>query len=297
MFLAMHAPCHVIRVCTGLHNITLRAPLHGKRWHLRLMPLFICRRLLAHHESGYTSFQVRLPKEITKGAENVLAVYCDSREQEGWWYEGGGIYRHVWLHRVANVHIPLYGVYAPTLVTGPISDQGRKAAFAEMRAEIEVLNMLAKPVSVSVATEVFPAQVTQESKQGRGEETSGRRREGVQDSRLSLTSKALHGRAMQILAGGRQIKTTLTVQPNETVSVAMWYEMRDKAVLSLWSPEQPAMYSLRAIIADAASGAILDVMEVRFGIRKVEFDAARGFFLNGESRQIKGIAFVFGDCK
>src|SRR5262249_31371825 len=40
----------------------------------------------------------------------VLAVRCDARAQEGWWYEGGGIYRHVWLNKANPVHIAPEGV-------------------------------------------------------------------------------------------------------------------------------------------------------------------------------------------
>ncbi len=31
------------------------------------------------------------------GGENLLAVHVDATGRDGWWYEGGGIYRHVWL--------------------------------------------------------------------------------------------------------------------------------------------------------------------------------------------------------
>ena len=48
-----------------------------------------------------------------KENENVLAVYVDAKSSEGWWYEGGGIYRHVWLIKTDRISADLWGVYAP----------------------------------------------------------------------------------------------------------------------------------------------------------------------------------------
>jgi beta-galactosidase len=48
--------------------------------------------------SGYTPFYVDLTDYMFFGDKpNVLAVYVDATAFEGWWYEGGGIYRPVWL--------------------------------------------------------------------------------------------------------------------------------------------------------------------------------------------------------
>ena len=44
---------------------------------------------LQNHTSGYTSFDVALPRAVLKtdGQTNVLAVYADARSGSGWWYE------------------------------------------------------------------------------------------------------------------------------------------------------------------------------------------------------------------
>jgi len=72
-------------------------------------------RLLGHHEGGYTPFTVDLTPALKFGAENVLAVRVDSREQkqvppEGadkmfGYYLFGGIQRDVVLHVVDPFHI------------------------------------------------------------------------------------------------------------------------------------------------------------------------------------------------
>ena len=64
---------------------------------------------IGHHEDGYTSFNVYLHNasagtKYGKGNRNVLAVYVDATESELWCYEGGGIYRHVWLESASMTH-------------------------------------------------------------------------------------------------------------------------------------------------------------------------------------------------
>lgn len=68
--------------------------------------------LAKHNFCGYNSFEVNITDLVKFGEEeNVLAVYVQTNEHEGWWYEGGGIYRHVWLKKTEDVAIDLWGVY------------------------------------------------------------------------------------------------------------------------------------------------------------------------------------------
>ena len=80
-------------------------------------------RLLGRHQSGYTSFYFDVTDAVVFGGRNVLAVRVDARGFEGWWYEGGGIYRHVWLTKLAPVHVGHWGTYVVSQVPG--GDQGR----------------------------------------------------------------------------------------------------------------------------------------------------------------------------
>lgn len=77
---------------------------------------------LGDHYSGYTGFQFDVT-ELTKYGEdegdNVILVRCDTTTgDEGWWYEGGGIYRHTWLTKYEPVHIDRWGVYIRTDLQG-----------------------------------------------------------------------------------------------------------------------------------------------------------------------------------
>ncbi|MBQ8358181.1 MAG: DUF4982 domain-containing protein [Clostridia bacterium] len=68
--------------------------------------------LLKHNFCGYTSFEVDITDTAVFDGENALAVYVEPGHHEGWWYEGAGIYRHVWLTKTDKVSIDLWGVYA-----------------------------------------------------------------------------------------------------------------------------------------------------------------------------------------
>src|SRR5581483_8226449 len=47
----------------------------------------------------------------TFAGNNVLTVRVDATLGEGWYYEGAGIYRHVWLTKTAPLHLVPDGIY------------------------------------------------------------------------------------------------------------------------------------------------------------------------------------------
>ena len=62
-------------------------------------------KLLEHH-SGYTPFRIDISDVVHYGNQkNILLVVCDSRQSEGWWYEGGGIYRPVYIGKVRRLSL------------------------------------------------------------------------------------------------------------------------------------------------------------------------------------------------
>ena len=68
--------------------------------------------ILKHNFCGYNSFEVDITDVVKfDGKKNVLAVYVETKHHEGWWYEGAGIYRHVWLCKTSPVAVDLWGVY------------------------------------------------------------------------------------------------------------------------------------------------------------------------------------------
>ncbi len=74
--------------------------------------------LMKRNFCGYTSFEVDITDVVHFDGENRLAVYVDARSHEGWWYEGGGIYRHVYMIKTDLVSVDLWGVYVRPRKTG-----------------------------------------------------------------------------------------------------------------------------------------------------------------------------------
>ena len=60
---------------------------------------------------GYTSFEVDITDFIEFDEKNSIAVYVDAKKYEGWWYNGGGIYRNVYIIKTNKVCVDLYGLY------------------------------------------------------------------------------------------------------------------------------------------------------------------------------------------
>ncbi len=69
---------------------------------------------LGHQNSGYIGFRYKLNGLLRFGQTNVLAVRVDPRQDEGWWYEGGGIYRHVWINVADPIHVDPNGIFVKT---------------------------------------------------------------------------------------------------------------------------------------------------------------------------------------
>jgi beta-galactosidase len=96
---------------------------------------------IGRHESGYTGFSYDVTDVLKYGEENVLVVRADATQWEGWWYEGAGIYRHVWLLKTCPVHVAEHGTFVVSEVAGDL---------ATVRAETMVENDGDADVAASV---------------------------------------------------------------------------------------------------------------------------------------------------
>ncbi len=101
-------------------------------------------KLLGRHKSGYTGFRYDITDAVNYGGQNVLAVRCDARAQEGWWYEGGGIYRHVWLTSLHRYHIVPDSLYISPKVN---ADGG-----ASVKINFSIANDFDKDVKLSATS-------------------------------------------------------------------------------------------------------------------------------------------------
>jgi beta-galactosidase len=74
--------------------------------------------IVATSGSGYRSFEVDISDFVAYGGKNVLVARVDASLGEGWFYEGAGIYRHVWLIKQDRLHIAPNGVWVKPSVSG-----------------------------------------------------------------------------------------------------------------------------------------------------------------------------------
>ncbi len=69
--------------------------------------------LIDHNWSGYNSVYLDVTPFVTYGGHgNSLVVRVDADQMQGWWYEGGGIYRDAWVVKRSATHIVTDGVFA-----------------------------------------------------------------------------------------------------------------------------------------------------------------------------------------
>ncbi|MEO5564821.1 MAG: beta-galactosidase GalA [Chitinophagaceae bacterium] len=73
---------------------------------------------LGNNASGYIGASYDISDYIRFDQDNVLVVRVDATQYEGWFYEGAGIYRNVWLNQYDNVHIDEGGVFIHTEAQG-----------------------------------------------------------------------------------------------------------------------------------------------------------------------------------
>jgi beta-galactosidase len=67
---------------------------------------------IGRHSGGYDPFSFDLTDFANPGAPNVLLVRVDATLSDGWFYEGAGLYRHVWLVKTDPVHVKKWGTLA-----------------------------------------------------------------------------------------------------------------------------------------------------------------------------------------
>ena len=104
--------------------------------------------VVAHSWSAYSSIYIDITAFARFGDElNAIAVRVDADPLEGWWYEGGGLYRHTWLVKRPPVHLVTDGVYAHPVKEGedlwrlPVEATVANVGEAAADAEVEMVLM------------------------------------------------------------------------------------------------------------------------------------------------------------
>jgi beta-galactosidase len=120
----------------------------GKRFTIRFDGVFrdACFWLngfyLGRNESGYLGVTWDVTDYVKFGRENVLVVRADASQYEGWFYEGAGIYRHVWFSVLDNLHFAENGIYIHATLDGNT---------AEVSFETTIKNNYSAPVEAVIS--------------------------------------------------------------------------------------------------------------------------------------------------
>ncbi len=83
---------------------------------------------LGHEISGYASRAYDLDPYLNYGGDNVVTVRCDASIEEGWYYEGAGIYRNVWLRKAGPAAIEPYSLNLQEMADSGIPEYRIKTA-------------------------------------------------------------------------------------------------------------------------------------------------------------------------
>lgn len=214
-------------------------------------------KLVQSHDCGYTPFNV--PLRIGKG-DNVhtIAVFVDPDNGDkggpdhgsGWWYEGGGLYRNVWLNKANNIRMGEMFVYTDQIQV----ENSQSALWATLHTNLTIIQDDLKDgdeaddelcVEISVFDEDgLPAVVST-------------KKDPESKIKLSSLSDSYHFRVKLIFP-------------------------------RLWSSASPYLYHVTASLKNCQTSQELDVISTHHGIRTIEYTAQHGFFLNKEHYKIRG---------
>jgi beta-galactosidase len=112
--------------------------------------VFVNGWFVGHHDDGYEGFRYDITDVVHSSGKNVVAVKVDASQFEGWFYEGAGIYRHVWLVKTSPLAIAPDGIFVHSQFKGTIPKGP-----AEIIVEASLLNMQPNAAKAIVTCEII----------------------------------------------------------------------------------------------------------------------------------------------
>jgi len=84
----------------------------------RSVLVFVNGCFIGRNDNGYAPFYFDLSDFLNYGAKNYIVVRVDASFGDGWFYEGAGIYRHVWLTKTDALHLGKWDSYVRSDLKG-----------------------------------------------------------------------------------------------------------------------------------------------------------------------------------
>jgi len=107
----------------------------------RSVVVFVNGCFIGRNDNGYAPFGFDLTDFLAVGAKNYIVVRVDASFGDGWFYEGAGIYRHVWLTKTDALHLGKWESTVRTAVSGKaatlslatvVQNEGKQAESAKV---------------------------------------------------------------------------------------------------------------------------------------------------------------------
>ena len=164
----------------GWYRNTIRIPESdlGKHIALRFDGIFRNARVwfngfyMGTEPSGYATQVYDVTEYVNYGGDNLICVRADATLEEGWFYEGAGIYRDAWLVKSSAVSVAPFG----TFVYADLKEPYDKAV---VTIETEVNNHSLEPKTCTVEQRLLDAdgnevgRATEASLRLKGKQTAG----------------------------------------------------------------------------------------------------------------------------
>jgi len=124
----------------------------------RSVLIFVNGCFIGRNDNGYAPFQFDLTDFLNYGAKNCIVARVDASFGDGWFYEGAGIYRHVWLTKTDALHLGRWDSTVRTAVNGSsavltlstvVANEGNQAESAKVSWQI--LDAAGKTVATAEA--------------------------------------------------------------------------------------------------------------------------------------------------
>ena len=127
---------------------------------------------IGRHSGGYDPFSFDVTDFAYLGQRNVLLVRVDATQSDGWFYEGAGIYRHVWLVKTNLLHVKQWGTFVKSQVRpgeaslSILTEVSNHGAGRDARVISTVLDPSGQPVGKNAAASApIPAGADQSYRQ------------------------------------------------------------------------------------------------------------------------------------
>lgn len=215
---------------------------------------------IGHDPSGYAVQVYDLTDYLNYGGENLITVRVDATLEEGWFYEGAGIYRHVWLNKMAPLHVASFGTFVHTTL-----DVANEGAFIQVKTTVENSGSQVPEYTL--------------------------RHTLLDKDELPILVERLDGEKWTLKELSKKVEgRTLSSRETDCSEVLFYLGYSDTENAEhphLWTPDTPYLYG---VLTEVFQGdKLLDSYTTRFGIRSVRFDSDKGLLLNGQPLKLKGV--------